>query len=674
MTGRTWRIVFALAILLAYAGPAQARVTRMVVEQRESPAYDGRFYGEAGPYEVIRGHVFGELDPKDPLNAIITDIGLAPRNARGMVEYAATFALAKPVDMAKASGVMLYQVPNRGMGLNFAPTDRGDIVLMSGWQGDIPPKPALQTIAVPVARNPDGSSVTGPALAVFVNMAPHVTTLPILGGIGIGTPRPAPASLDIARASLVKRSPDGAASPVTDWAFADCAAAPFPGTPDSGKLCLKDGFDPAFRYELSYVAKDPPVLGIGFAATRDINAFFRRATKDDAGTANPVAGAVRWAIGVGYSQSGNFIRSFIALGFNQDEARRIVWDGAEPNIAARLLALNLRFAAPGGAADVYEPGSEGALWWSDYEDRARKRPAAGLLDRCRASDTCPKIFELFGAAEFWGLRMSPDLVGTDAGHDIPLPANVRRYYSPGVTHGGGQGGFSADAPGAAVSTTGRCLLPANPNPSADTGKALRAALIDWVVKGVEPPASRYPRLDAGELVAPTAAAMGFPAIPGSPAPDGIINPFLDYDFGPDFNARDLSGVIAVEPPAIRGTLPSRVPRVDSDGNEIGGVPSVQHQAPLGTYLGWNVADRGFYKGRGCGFSGGFVPFARTRAERIASGDPRPSLEERYGSHEGYVAAVRKAARRLVEERYLLAEDADRIVRDAESSAILSLPR
>jgi hypothetical protein len=669
---RNARVIVLTAACLAVAAAAEAKVTRLVIEERKSPAFDGRSFGAAGPYELLTGHIDGELDPADKLNAIVTDIALAPRNASGKIEYSATFALARPVDPAKTSGVMLYQVPNRGMPLNFEPDAAGDVMLISGWQGDMPPNPGRQTIRVPVARNADGSPVTGPALATFVNMAPGSKSLSLLGGIGVLTSRPEPIDLDPAKAHLTKHPLGGApvAIPASDWAFADCETVPFPGKPDPHRLCLKEGFDPAFLYQLSYGAKDPPVLGIGFAATRDINAFFRFAAKDDAGTANPLAGQIKAAIGIGFSQSGNFIRSFIHLGFNQAETGQRVWDGAESNIAGRQVALNLRFAAPGGAADEGSPGSEGVLWWEDHDDFLRHNGKAGLLDRCRATQTCPKIFDLFGASEFWGLRMSPDLVGPAAKADIPLPPEVRRYYSPGITHGGGRGGFALYATRPALSVNGACVLPDNPNPSTDTTRALTLALIDWVVKGAEPPPSRYPQLAKGELVSPTAAAMGFPAIPGAPRPDGKINPLVDYDFGPSFNANDMSGVMSLQPPLRRGAFPSVVPRVDSDGNELGGVPSVLRQVPLGTYLGWNETASGYYKGDGCGFTGGYIPFAATKAERLERGDPRPSLEERYKSHDDYVARVRAAAAKLVEGRFLLAQDADRIVREADESAIL----
>jgi hypothetical protein len=276
------------------------------------------------------------------------------------------------------------------------------------------------------------------------------------------------------------------------------------------------------------------------------------------------------------------------------------------------------------------------------------------------------VFEAFGSSEFWGLRMSPGLVGTDAKADIPLPETVRRYYMPGTTHGGGRGGFRVAAPAG-----DRCALPENPNPMADTQRALTAALVDWVVKGTPPPASRYPTLADRMLVPATRAGTGFPAVPGAALSDDLVNVVLDYDFGSGFVYKDLSGVIANQPPRIAQVLPTLVPRVNADGNEMSGIASVLHQAPLGTYLGWNIQASGFFKGQICGFQGGYVPFAATRADRMASGDPRLSLEERYGTQEGYVCAVRRAAETLVRDRYLLRADADRLVTEAEAGGILA---
>lgn len=670
-----------LLLCASLSGTAEARVTRVVLETGATPIQNGKAFGAVGPYEMLRGRIYGELDPNDAHNRIITDLALAPRNARGLVEYSATFLLQKPVDMSKANGVLLYAVANRGNRITASAFgvagetgeeflfQRGYVILHSGWQGDLAARAEGETLSVPVAKNPDGSSITGQVLARFFNMPKGALTLPL-------PVAHTAAELDTTKALLTRRAAEEAAViPLAshEWAFADCSQTPFPGVPDANKLCVKGGFDPAYLYELSYTAKDPLVLGIGFAATRDINSFFRYATKDDAGWANPLAQRITHAIAQGISQSGNFIKTFIHLGFNQDEAKRRVWDGANDHIAGRQMALNIRFAHPSGAANLYEPGSEAALWWGEYTDKLRGRPTNGkpasMLDRCRATKSCPKIFETFGSAEFWGLRMSPNLVGTSAETDIPLPANVRRYYFPGTTHGGGRGGFSTTS-SAGSSGTGACSLPANQNPQADAMRALLVALTDWVVKDAAPPASQFPTLAAGQLAPPNPASLGFPAIPGVPLAGSLVNPFYDYDFGSQFNYVDLSGVLGAQPPRIRRVLPLLVPKTNADGNETSGVASALHQAPLGTYLGWNMTREGFYQGRVCSFTGGFVAFAKTKAERLAAGDPRLSLEERYRDHAGYVAAVRAATERLVAQRFLLTADAARLVREAEASDVL----
>ena len=655
---------FMLVGLLAAGASAQADVTRFLIESRDALPARG------GPaYEVLRGHFQGDVDPADPHNAIITDLALAPRNARGRVEYSATFAIARPVDLREASGVLVYDVPNRGRGEVSADPD-GHIQVISGWQGDLDAATARQSVAVPSARGHKGAPVTGPVLIRFVDLPAGTVTLPLLSGIAPQTRAPLPASLSSARARLfyqVRGSRQRIPVSAADWAFADCGHAPFPGVPDPAKICLRKGFDPANAYALAYQARDPLILGLGFAATRDLNSFLRYANADDAALTNPVRGAVRAAVAYGTSQSGNFLRSYVHLGFNADERGRIVFDGINPNIAGRQVPLNMRFGVPGGAADEFEAGSEGTLWWGSYDDKRRGRGKSSLLERCTVSQTCPKIVETFGAAEFWGLRMSPNLVGTAADQDIALPALVRRYYFPGVTHGGSWIGGFTTTPEKLYPGQPACTLQSNPNPSRESLNAVRAALVKWVTAGTEPPPSRYPTLAAGDLVKPTAQALGWPAIPGVPAPDGKINLFADYDFGASFHYRDVSGIAARQPPVLRQILPALVPRVDADGNETAGVSSVQLQVPLGTYTGWNERADGYDQGHGCGFAGGFIPFARTIRERIARNDPRPSLEERYGSVDVFVERVREAVRRQQAAGFLLPDDAARLIAQAQST-------
>ena len=592
---RTSWLAGPLLVATALFNPAQAGIVRLEMAPPET-AFNGAAFGRAGRYEIIQGVAHGELDPEAEQNKIITDLDLAPRNAAGMVEYSATFQLSRPADPSKQSDVLIYNTVNRGSG-TVSGYDEGHLSLVSGWQGDIPADPRLQTIAVPIARNSDGSPLTGPTIARFINMPPRTSTMPLNGGQGRGVPRPPPLSLDTTKATLYRASSDAAplqAMSAADWAFADCATAAFPGVPHSAKICVRGGFDPKFAYTLSYIAKDPPVLGIGYAATRDLIAFLRYAENDTAGVPNPARSGVKFTVGMGISQSANYLRSFVQLGFNQAENGRVIFDGIFPQNSLRENAMNYRFAIPGGGASLYDSGVEGIVWYGPYEDKLRGLKLGSVLDRCLATKTCPKLIEMFGTSELWGLRGSPALVGTDAKTDIPLPANVRRYYNPSVTHGGGSGGFALAARPIAA-----CRLSDNPNPVADTARAHLVNLIAWVTKGVAPPPSAYPTLANGGLILPEAAVAAFPAIPG--APRAKINRLQIYDNGPGFDAADLSGVPSKAPPAVTGYVPLRVAKADADGNEaVSGVPSPLLQAPLGSYLGWNVAAQGFYAGDNCG--------------------------------------------------------------------------
>ncbi len=577
---RAFVVAAAAAMPLLVATPAHARVTRFVVDSTTT------ITGPGIPYRQLRGRAFGTLDPNDSHNAIITDLQLG-KSADGLVHYETTFTLTVPTDLSQASGFLWHDVPNRGGAITIVAAERnfGDIGLASGWQADnagataIPANHASGTnhwVAVPYAKNADGSPVTGMVLARIVNRSGPASE-PLLV---MGNPVPyLPATLDTTQAVLMTHTHEtingniSVGTPVAsgDWAFGHCDANnPFPGTPQDINpadlpttlpvhVCLRNGFDPKLLYQLVYPAQNAWLLGVGMAAFRDVDSFFRYAIVDDDGQPNPIAGKVKWAVIRGVSQSGNFTRQFIDLGFNQDEGNHIVHEGAWPIIAGRRVAADVRWGQPDGVLELYQLGSEGPQWWSPYNDVARNEGTHSILDRCNATGTCPKVIEHFGSSEVYALKMTTSWVGTSANTDIPLPRNVRRYYIPSTTHGGGGGGFNVAPTSPSVNCPGNNwgtgAFGPNPVSENEITNVLRVAMRNWLMTGANPPPSRFPTLTGGNLVAPTQAAMGFPSgVPGVPSsiflPENFVNPVFDYDWGPFFNRVDATGVPTNLPPSI----------------------------------------------------------------------------------------------------------------------------
>jgi len=656
-------------------------------------------YGTVGVYEKLTGTLAGEVDPKDAHNAIIQDLALAPVNSRGLVEYSAEFVLIKPKDMSKSNGVLRYDAPNRGNILTLVnptanPSDaeyleRGYSLLYSAWQGDVPKSSAARlTLTVPIAKNADGSSITGPyRTELILSAATPVIALP--SGVFNGTMIPyAPASLDNTQPgySLTRRiketDPRIAIAP-SDWKFADCNATtnPFPGTADGSKVCLKGGFDPNYLYELVYVAKDPKVMGVGLAALRDTIGFFRKASADASGTANPLAGKIRYAIGQGTSQSGNAMKTFLHLGFNEALDGSKVFDGIYAHVAARQTNINTRFAVPGGGGAIRtdhtafgQTAPRGLA--ADYRDDVAGR-TGGVMKRCTASNTCPKFFLGLSGTEFWQLQGSPVLTDANGFADLVQPDNARIYYYSSTQHGGNGGTASiAYVPTAGIYPLGTVTQ------HVDTFRALFIALEDWVVRDTAPPPSQVPRIADGTLVRPSQVA--FPAMKGTTWPvAGVATAIPEFqylaryngwsvlDFGPQYIPQDESGIATLLPPSTTNhDYAILVPQVDpSTGLTTSGIRSVAVRAPLGTSIEFNPVANPLF-GENVSLTGSFIPFHKTEAARLAAGDTRPSLESLYGTQAGYVAAVTTAANQLVAERVLLQRDADRIIAAAVATPVL----
>lgn len=704
------RAVLAGAAVLALAASAEARIVRVEITSTE-PAFSGAAFGAVGAYQRLRGRAFGEVDPAHPGNAIIQDIHLAPRNARGMVEYSTDIEILRPADLARGNRVLIVEVVNRGNKLLLSrfnegvplangpqnalavPGDghlmrEGYTVVWFGWQADVLPGLDRMTFRAPVARDPDGTPVTG---IVRTELYAHEPTRTLNLSSGWFT-RLTHASYPTV--STDNRSPDAdgflptltvrakeqaprVPIPNTEWSFGACTDSGAV-TPNDRQICLPAGFQPGRLYELAYKAKDPTVLGLGFAALRDVGAFFARARADDAGTANPVFRDGTVAVTIGSSQSGRMIRSFLALGFNQGEDGRAVYAGALPHIGGGLMPLNVRFGQPGRAwgdqIDHLYPAYDFPFTYARQQDPITGRQG-GLLDRCAATDTCPRIFHVATALEMWEGRQSLGLTDPLGRHDVEDPPNVRTYIMASTQHA------AAPFPLNPARPFGNCRQQPNPNPQLHTMRALLAAFTAWVRDDVAPPDSVVPRIADGTLVAPD--QVRFPPIPaneygGVPREAvrflAVHNPLGVLDYGPLWNAADSSGVITVEPPRVGtaryGIL---VPQVDADGNDLGGVRSLHQRVPVGTYTGWNLGRPERFEDGFCSLQGSFIPFARSRAEREAAGDPRPSLEERYPTPAAYAEAVRRAAGTLVAARLLLAEDAAALIARAEREGVRAGP-
>ena len=635
--------------------------------------FDGTTFGPVGTYRKIVGTATGTLDPADPHNAMITDIQLAPKNADGLVEYSLDFYILTPSDPTKGNHKVFIEPPNRG-GKQFGrfngssggnnPTtaanagaaflmNQGYTMVWAGWEPAASRSNFSMGATVPIAKNTDGSSITGPSYEyiVFDNATSTSYT----------TAYPAN-STDTTQATLTVRdhlTDAPVAVPSTGWTWTSATTIAL--------LPAGTAFKQSAIYELTYTAKDPVVGGIGFAAFRDFASFLRNAQADTAGTANPIAAAainrfVVWTL----SQPARFMNDFIWLGFNEDLKGKRVFDGVFNWVGAGDgINLNYRFEQSGrterNRQNHLYPEAPFPFSYSTLTD-----PLSGKTDgrsvRCTKSNTCPKVMNIDSANEYWVKAGS--LVHTDvAGNDIPDPPHVRNYLLSGTQH----------ASPAGANALGTCQQFGNPVDQNPALRALWVALDQWI-DGIAPPPSAVPQRSTGTAVFASTtvdtplgigtvpqASLGWPTIPGV-LYTGLVTIHNLFDFGPQFD----TGIIAKAPPTATGKVyPTIVSKVDSDGNEIAGIRLPAVAVPVGTTAGWNLRANAFGGPDGCESTGTLVPFAPDMAARVAKGDPRLSLTERYGSHANYVAAVTQAANALAVQRLLLPADVQAYITAAQ---------
>ena len=680
-----------LVAAAAFPHSAEARVTRLVIEQRE-PYADGHSWSNAGPYERLVATAHFEVDPADPRNSLIVNLDKAPRNAAGKVEFSAPVFIIKPVDMARGNGKIFYNVNNRG-NTDLAPvadagTMNGQVaqqlkmgfaLVDAGWHGDGIANPKQLFPSFPVATKGDGQPIVGPVRLEFSVPAPQFSQPLAQFWRAYET-----SNADTAASTLVVRQQAGGpavAVPADKWAFGTCPEGKASFKPTTKDICLFDGFSPDRLYELIYPAKNPIVMGLAYAVTRDLAAFLRFEQADDAGTANPLAvpgrtSPARLAYVYGASSTGMYLREFLYLGFNEDERGRKLFDGAFINTGgANRLFANVEFAHPTfySAQDNHQDYVSNA--YAPFTFGVSLDPLTGRMDGIlKRPATDPLVIEAVDENSFWTWKNSLQVVD-GRGKALPIPPNVRLYFKAGAGHLGIHGLLSP--PLTPNGFVGECQNPAQSlsspafNPQAverslpGLGGAMVVVLDDWVDRTIPPPASTFPTGE--QLVSPQEYRGLFPKVQGF-EPPAVMAELDVVDFGPEFGP--TGGRMTVLPPRHGAPYRLLVPRPDKDGIATGTNRPMETAVPLGTNVGWNLRRRGYRAGDLCGLEGSFIPFAITKAERIAASDPRLSLEERYRNHAGFVRAVRKAAGDLVRARFMLPEDAAAWKTAAEESDVL----
>jgi hypothetical protein len=625
---------------------------------------------------------YGEVDPKSRLNKMIVNLDRAPRNKRGRVEYSSNFCILRPLDLARGNGKIFFDAPNRGgkriLGfLNDAPeandpttlADAGNGFLMRqgytivwcGWQGDLTPIKNWLVANVPAASN-NGKPIVAATRTEIVVDEPGVKSQPLSGDERVKSYEAA--TLDKSQATLTVREKSYGkriAVPQSEWEFAKCEKGELNGRetiqPSGTDLYLRDGFKPGHIYEFIYPAKNPLVLGLGFAVVRDLVSFLRFESKDSIGGPNPLEkpSTFTHAYAWGRSQSGRYLRDFVYHGFNEDERGRKVFDAIAPHVAGGgRLFLNYEFARPVTSSQQHTNQLDPELFPHAYNiiKDAQTGRRDGILKRPK---TDPLIFHTQTCTEYWQKRGC--LAHTDGkGKDLRIPDNVRIYAIASAQH---------NSPFGSEPEKNESQFLVNPLPAGDVLRALMVALDQWASKGIEPPPSRYPTIKGGTLVAPT-KNNGFPKIPGVRY-EGLHNRQQFLDYGREI----LRGKMTIHPPkpVSNGAYKTLVPKVDSDGNDVPGIRLPNIQVPIGTYTGWNLRPQDLAEGDLAGLLGSFIPFAKTSSERRQTGDPRLSIEERYADSADYIQRIAKAARILMEERYLLSEDAERILAEAKQQKL-----
>ncbi|WP_425053888.1 alpha/beta hydrolase domain-containing protein [Psychromarinibacter sp. S121] len=632
----------------------------------DTPFAGGASFGDTGPYRLITGRALLAIRPDEIGADGIYHADRIETDAQGRIRAEADVFLMTPADPAKGNGTLLFEFINRGnkRALQFfnmgAPgntprtaADAGDGWLMAqgytlcvvAWQGDVLRGDGRMTCRLPGYTDDTPTRIA----AEFIVEDEKTRFLPL--STKTGTRSYPAAKTDTKQAKLTRRRfPDAPRETIAPdaWAFeridgdasglgaGDVMAAEQAIVPCPSHIHLFDGFRPGWIHELEYDATGAIALDMGFVLAAETVAFLRHAT-----TGNPLAGAIRHTIGWGRSQSGRAIRDFLWRGFNADHAGRPVFDGMLPHISGAGKTnmnrfTNLVVAASRQYEDQQNPSDQFPFSYAETTDHITGRTDAIL----KHPETDPKVIHTHTGSEYWYRRGS--LVHTDTqGNDLPQPDGVRVYTWSSSQHW-------ADTR-VAKPVKGPCREFFNNVYTAPFFPATLTLMRNWIAKDTAPPPSRIPTVADGSLVTAKAYRDSFPQIPGTLLPaDANALPFTDYGAG--YATGD-----AVSHPPKRGadSYAVLVPAPDALGNDRGGLAAPMVCAPLGSYTGWNLRDRGHGHGMIFSFMGAYIPLPETAEEAALTGDPRPPIPQLYPDPESYTAAILQATDQLIADGFLL---------------------
>ena len=670
MSSTIARLTLAFIILASATESLFAEVTRFEIIKRQ-PFAGGQSFGEVGPYESITGRVYYELDPESPANQHVIDLKLAPCNERGKVELSADLVILSPQDLTKGNGALLYGVNNRG-GLNALrhfnyaqgsnnPLEakhagdgflmrHGFTVIWSGWDGELLPGSNKLRLSPPTIEK---ENITGQVRCEIVPSSD--TTRTVVNWANHGSYRPT--EKGIKNATLTHRllvDHPRVVIPREEWKLhVTEMESDSPAQLPMVELEYAKGLKQLNIYELIYEAQDPVVMGTGFTAVRDLIS----AIKHGGGSDNPLlangAPAIKRAHSFGVSQSGRFLREFVYWDFNADEEGRKVFDGIIPHVSGSGMgSFNHRFAQPtrhAGQHDHHDYPPDRFPFAYETQTDPLSGLTEGILTRSIKSGTAPLVMHTQSASEYW--NRSGSLVHTDplGNKDAEIPDNVRLYFFGGTQHG--PGGYTTEAGTGQTAPSHADYKP--------FVRSLLLALDRWAKDGTTPPPSVYPTISEDTLVAWTQNATDFPSIPEINYP-GVIQQPSYLDFGPRWQKE---GIVDNQPPIPRGVYRVLVPRSNADGNPLGCLSAPEVAVPVGTFAGWRLRrEDGPAASQLYSLSGSYIPFPAKKAERAESGDPRRSLEARYGTLDVYFEQLNAQCLEYEKSGYLLPEDTVRILK------------